>query len=75
MEKMGITDPNRIYHTEELAAGNVMFAATGVTTGKFLKGVRFSSWGAKTSSMVMRSSSGTIRHIEADHYFDRKPRY
>ena len=75
MGRMGITDPNKIYHTEELAAGNVMFAATGVTTGKFLKGVRFMPWGAKTSSMVMRSASGTIRHIEADHHFDRKPRY
>jgi fructose-1,6-bisphosphatase class II len=75
MEKMGITDPNKIYQTGELASGNVMFAATGVTTGKFLQGVRFTSWGARTSSMVMRSSSGTIRHIEADHHFDRKPRY
>ena len=75
MEKMGITDPNRIYQTAELASGNVMFAATGVTTGKFLQGVRFTPWGARTSSMVMRSSSGTIRHIEADHHFDRKPRY
>tara|TARA_B100000925_G_scaffold24455_1_gene16587 strand:+ start:1392 stop:2345 length:954 start_codon:yes stop_codon:yes gene_type:complete len=75
MEKMGITDPNKIYQTNELASGNVMFAATGVTTGKFLQGVRFTPWGARTSSMVMRSSSGTIRHIEADHHFDRKPRY
>lgn len=75
MEKMGIQDPNKIYTTEELAAGNVMFAATGVTTGKFLNGVRFTSWGAVTHSMVMRSSSGTIRRISADHHFDRKPRY
>ena len=75
MEKMGITDPDRVYKTEDLARGNVMFAATGVTTGKFLNGVRFKSWGAVTHSMVMRSSSGTIRRIEADHHFDRKPRY
>lgn len=75
MVKMGITDPNRIYSTEDLASGNVMFAATGVTTGKFLQGVRFTSWGAITHSMVMRSSSGTIRRISAEHHFDRKPRY
>ena len=75
MKKMGITDPDRVYKTEDLARGNVMFAATGVTTGKFLNGVRFKSWGAVTHSMVMRSSSGTIRRIEADHHFDRKPRY
>lgn len=75
MERMGITDPTRIYGTEDLASGNVMFAATGVTTGKFLQGVRFTNWGAVTHSMVMRSSSGTIRRISADHHFDRKPRY
>ena len=75
MKKMGIEDPNRIYGTEDLASGNVMFAATGVTTGKFLNGVRFTSWGAVTHSMVMRSSSGTIRRVSADHHFDRKPRY
>ena len=74
MERMGITDPNRVYGTEDLASGNVMFAA-GVTTGKFLQGVRFTNWGAVTHSMVMRSSSGTIRRISADHHFDRKPRY
>ena len=75
MKRMGITDPDRVYSTEDLAAGNVMFAATGVTTGKFLNGVRFTPWGAVTHSMVMRSSSGTIRRIYADHHFDRKPRY
>ena len=75
MEKMGITDPNKIYQTNDLASGNVMFAATGVTTGKFLTRGQVYFMGARTSSMVMRSSSGTIRHIEADHYFDRKPRY
>ena len=52
-----------------------MFVATGVTTGNFLQGVRFKPWGAITHSIVMRSSSGTVRHIEAEHHFDTKPRY
>ncbi|MGK5083909.1 class II fructose-bisphosphatase [Bdellovibrionota bacterium FG-1] len=73
--KMGITDFNRIYGIDELAQGNVMFCATGVTQGTFLNGVRFFSGGAHTTSVVMRSLSGTIRFIEAEHHFDRKPRY
>ncbi|MCB9091573.1 MAG: class II fructose-bisphosphatase [Halobacteriovoraceae bacterium] len=72
---MGISDPNKIYNIEDLAKGNVMFCATGVTDGSFLDGVRFKSWGATTHSIVMRSESGTIRHIRAEHHFDRKPRY
>ncbi|MFT7613181.1 MAG: fructose-1,6-bisphosphatase class II [Parvicellaceae bacterium] len=74
-KKMGVDDINKIYSIEELAAGDVMFVATGVTDGNFLKGVQFKSWGAVTHSMVMRSYSGTVRHIEASHHFDRKPRY
>ncbi|MCY4643772.1 MAG: class II fructose-bisphosphatase [Bacteriovoracales bacterium] len=72
---MGITDKDKIWGIEELASGNVVFAATGVTDGSFLPGVQFKSWGAKTSSIVMRSESGTIRHIQAKHHFDTKPRY
>lgn len=74
-KKMGITDFNRVYGITELASGNVMFCATGVTQGTFLDGVRFVSGGAKTHSIVMRSESGTVRWIEAEHHFDRKPRY
>jgi fructose-1,6-bisphosphatase class II len=74
-KKMGITDFDRIYKIDELASGNVMFCATGVTQGAFLQGVRFFSGGARTHSVVMRSQSGTIRFIEAEHHFDRKPRY
>ena len=74
-KKMGITDLNRIYGISDLASGNVMFCATGVTQGTFLDGVRFFSGGAKTHSVVMRSESGTVRYIEAEHRFDRKPRY
>jgi fructose-1,6-bisphosphatase class II len=73
--KMGIPDITKIFSIDELAKGNVMFAATGVTDGTFLDGVQFKSWGATTHSIVMRSQSGTIRHIRAEHHFDRKPRY
>jgi len=72
-EKMGITDFRRIYDTDDLAKpGNVMFAATGVTDGTMLKGVRRFPGGAMTHSIVMRSKSGTIRRIEATHDFTRK---
>ena len=74
-KKMGVEDINRVFKMEELAAGDVMFVATGVTDGSFLKGVQFKPWGAITSSIVMRSLSGTIRKISAEHHFDRKPVY
>jgi fructose-1,6-bisphosphatase II len=71
--KMGITDEDRIYHLDELASGHVMFAATGVTKGFFLDGVRFFGGGARTESVVMRSRSGTTRVIQSTHHFDTKP--
>ncbi|HWE28413.1 MAG TPA: class II fructose-bisphosphatase [Polyangia bacterium] len=74
-EKMGVTDHNKIYKLDELAQGNVMFAATGVTDGPFLKGVRFFKNGAATQSIVMRSQSGTVRIVDADHDFVRKPNF
>ena len=70
--KWGIEDLDRKYEMEDLAHGDVMFAATGVTNGTMLKGVRRFSGGAMTHSMVMRSRSGTVRYIEAVHNFDRK---
>ncbi len=73
--KMGVQDINKVFKIEELARGNVMFCATGVTSGNFLSGVKFKSWGAITHSIVMRSASGTVRRIEAEHHFDTKPRY
>lgn len=73
--KMGINDINKVFQINELAKGNLMFCATGVTTGNFLDGVIFKSWGCYTHSIVMRSESGTIRHIRAEHHFDKKPRY
>lgn len=73
--KMGIQNFEKIYTTEELAGGSVMFCATGVTSGDFLKGVRFFSGGAETHSVVMRSASGTVRFVETTHRFDLKPNY
>ncbi|PIP92452.1 MAG: fructose-bisphosphatase class II [Bdellovibrio sp. CG12_big_fil_rev_8_21_14_0_65_39_13] len=73
--KMGIKDIHKLYQIHELAKGNVMFVATGVTDGPLLDGVRFRPWGATTHSIVMRSQSGTIRRIQAEHHFDTKPRY
>jgi fructose-1,6-bisphosphatase class II len=73
--KMGVTSLDKIYKIDELAQGNVMFCATGVTQGTFLNGVRFFSGGANTHSVVMRSETGTVRYIEATHHFDRKPKY
>jgi fructose-1,6-bisphosphatase II len=74
-KRMGIEDISKVYSLEGLARGNVMFAATGVTDGDFLKGVRFFSGGATTHSVVMRSQTRTIRYIEATHHFDFKPQY
>ncbi|MDB5315543.1 MAG: glpX [Rhodospirillales bacterium] len=70
---MGITDANRIYGLEEMARGEVMFAATGVTTGPMLRGVRRFASSAITHSIVMRSKSGTVRYIEGHHNFALKP--
>jgi fructose-1,6-bisphosphatase II len=72
---MGIRDFDRVYRIDELASGNVMFSATGVTQGTYLNGVRYFAGGARTHSVVMRSESGTIRYIETEHHFDRKPHY
>jgi fructose-1,6-bisphosphatase II / sedoheptulose-1,7-bisphosphatase len=69
---MGITDPNHKYRLEVMAKGDVMFAATGVTDGAMLRGVRRSGTSAVTHSMVMRSKSGTVRFIEAHHNFATK---
>jgi fructose-1,6-bisphosphatase class II len=74
-KKMGIADINKKFSIEELAAGDVMFAATGVTDGDYLQGVHFFSGGATTQSVVMRSSTRTIRIINATHYFEHKPNY
>lgn len=65
-------DLDRVYYTEDLVKSeDVFFSATGVSTGELLKGVRYFSGGAATQSLVMRSSSGTIRWVESTHNFDR----
>ena len=69
---MGVTDPNKIYTLKEMAKGDVMFAATGVTTGPMLRGVVRAGSGAVTHSIVMRSKSGTVRYVEAHHNFATK---
>lgn len=72
---MGIADENKVYAIDELARGNVMFVATGVTNGSYLQGVKHFGGGARTHSVVMRSETGTIRDIRATHTFKTKPNY
>ena len=74
-KKMGVTDIKKKFKIDELARGDVMFAATGVTDGDYLQGVHFFAGGATTQSVVMRSRSRTVRLINATHYFDHKPSY
>ncbi len=71
-ERIGIQDLHRKYDLLELASGDVMFAATGVTSGTMLRGVRRFAGGGYTHSMIMRSKSGTVRTVEAWHNFNRK---
>jgi fructose-1,6-bisphosphatase II len=71
--KMGIRETDRIFKRDELARGSVMFCATGVTDGPLLKGVRtLPNNRAHTHSIVMRSQTGTVRRIEAEHDFNIK---
>jgi fructose-1,6-bisphosphatase II len=74
-KRMGVKDEDFVYGIEDLAKGHVMFAATGVTKGYLLDGVRFFGDSAKTESIVMRSKSGTVRVINATHHFNTKPKY
>jgi len=69
-------DLDKIYHTDDLCAGdNVFFSATGVTSGELLQGVRYFGGGAKTHTLVMRSKSGTVRMIEATHRWEKLMRF
>jgi fructose-1,6-bisphosphatase II / sedoheptulose-1,7-bisphosphatase len=63
----GVTDLNRIYHLEELARGDVIFAATGVTDGTLLEGVKRRKGCLTTESVVMRASTGTVRWVKGEH--------
>jgi fructose-1,6-bisphosphatase II / sedoheptulose-1,7-bisphosphatase len=67
--KWGVTDLDRIYHLTDLVKGDAIFAATGVTDGSLLEGVRHKRGGIMTTeSIVMRSSSGTIRRVKGEHH-------
>ncbi len=70
--RLGVSDLNKIYSLQELAHGEVMFAATGVTDGSMLQGVRRKGAGATTNSIIMRSKTGTVRTILAQHDFLKK---
>ncbi len=61
-------DLKKVYMTDDLVKGNdVAFAATGITSGELVDGVQYFGWGARTSSIMMRSRSGTVRYIQARH--------
>lgn len=70
--RMGVEDLEKVYTETELARGDVMFAASGVTDGTMLRGVRRFGDRLITHSIVMRSKTGTVRTIEAEHYLPRK---
>ena len=71
--KMGHGDETRVYRTEDLASGdNLVFAATGVTSGDLLEGVRFFGGGARTHSLVMAYQTKTVRFVDTVHMFDRE---
>lgn len=73
--RIGITDSSRKLTLEDMVRGNILFAATGVTDGAFLRGVKFTKGGAVSHSVVMRSQSRTVRYLETHHRFDYKPQY
>jgi fructose-1,6-bisphosphatase II len=72
-QRMGHGDESKIYRTEDLASGdNLVFAATGVTPGDLLEGVRFFGGGARTHSLVMAYQTKTVRFVDTVHMFDRE---
>jgi fructose-1,6-bisphosphatase class II len=72
VKKMGITDKNKVYTAKDLAPGkHLIFAATGVTEGALMKGVRFFGEGTRTSSIVMTRKSGKVRFVESIHLANR----
>lgn len=72
--QMGITDINRVFRTEDLVKGDdAIFAATGVTDGELVKGVRFFEQYAETETLLMRAKTNTIRKIQARHNLTKKP--
>ncbi|MBC8120522.1 MAG: class II fructose-bisphosphatase [Gemmatimonadaceae bacterium] len=75
LKEMGIEQPDKCYEAEELASGEtVLFAATGITDGDFIKGVRFLSGAIRTETMVISSQSNTIRFVDTTHILDTSNR-
>ena len=65
---MGVNDPRMVYQIEDMVKGDCLFAATGVTTGSLLTGVKFRKDDViETETVVMRSVTGTVRYIKAEH--------
>ena len=65
--KMGVTDPRKKFQIEDMVRGDCLFAATGVTDGPMLEGVKFGARIVETETLVMRSVTGTVRRIKAEH--------
>jgi fructose-1,6-bisphosphatase II / sedoheptulose-1,7-bisphosphatase len=65
--KMGITDPKKTYHIDDMVKGDCLFSATGVTSGAMLDGVKFGKDVIETDTVVMRSVTGTVRRVRAEH--------
>ncbi len=75
-QKLGITNINKLLTLDDLVStDDIFFAATGITEGPLLRGVTFNGDGATTHTVVMRGKTGTVRFIEARHYFAKKPKY
>ncbi|MBN2908077.1 class II fructose-bisphosphatase [Polycladomyces sp. WAk] len=75
-KKMGIEDPSKVLRLEDMVKGDdAIFAATGVTDGELLRGVRYKGTTATTHSLVMRAKTGTVRFIEAKHRLEKKPNF
>jgi fructose-1,6-bisphosphatase II / sedoheptulose-1,7-bisphosphatase len=66
-EKMGIKDPKKKYEIEDMVKGDCLFSATGVTTGPMLQGVKYNRDTIETETVVMRSTTGTVRRVFAEH--------
>ncbi|ADL12227.1 class II fructose-bisphosphatase [Acetohalobium arabaticum] len=76
IDMSGIDDINKVFTTDDLAKGeDVMFSVTGITNGELLRGVQYSGQKAETQSIVMRSKTGTVRTVKAEHKIKQKPSY
>lgn len=74
--EMGLADPSQVLRMEDLVGGrDAIFAATGVTDGELLKGVRYRGMNGTTHSVVMRAKTGTVRFIEGKHRLEKKPNF